>query len=343
MSLYPVEQESIFIMNDNGIRTKQGCLDLDRWFQEYEIKFNMDLYKGFKMFYNLKSLEDYYREYQIHTFYLRYDFERIGIQTGISPNFLKSEDRLFLGFYKKTNDLMIEVNFGMKDFVHNYVILKKNEDTRDHYKIFPFFVGLSIKNVFNGFVNIEINKTFRSKKEIVINNNFSGYEYNEDIDMYYSLLFPLYRNTFLGTRGEFWMKKEENTLKNYSMQILNNFYSRFGNRLKCEPSFSIEFYESKDTILFKRIDYITTLNIFYKINNYLTISGGFQDSRKKIKKEYEERKNVEQRLILALHINFSKNTSFYIFEGIEIEHFSKVFEKINYLHNHTFLTFTHRF
>ncbi len=140
-SFYPIEQESIFLLNENGVRTKQGCLDLDRWFQEYEIRINARLYKDFSLFYDFKTMDDYYREYSRHTFYLRYRFPKAYFQIGISPNFMKKEDRLFTGMVKKGDDYFFEFNLGMKDFIHNYVLSKKKEPTRDPYLVFPILKG----------------------------------------------------------------------------------------------------------------------------------------------------------------------------------------------------------
>ncbi len=344
LSFYPVEQESIFLFNENGLRTRQGCLDLDRWFQEYEIKINANLYKKFSLFYNLKSMDDYYRYYLRHTFYIRYCFNDISIQAGISPNFMKKEDRLFLGLLKKEKDFMLEIDFGMKDFVHNYVLSKKRESTRDPYNIFPFFIYFNFKKIFNGYINFEFDKTFMSKKEVIINDTFLGYEYSKDFEGNISFLIPIYRNFYLGFKGEYWYKNKDYLGdKTFLKQAISNIFIRTGDRLKIEPSFSIEYFEEKDSVLFNRIDYISGLNITKILNNYFFITLGFQDSRKKMEKDNEIKNNFEQRLVLALTINFSKNTSFYIFEGIELDHFSNVFEKINYLHNHTFLTLTHRF
>ncbi len=75
----------------------------------------------------------------------------------------------------------------------------------------------------------------------------------------------------------------------------------------------MEYFNSLDTIRFKRIDYISGINLKKYINNYLVIGAGFQDSRKRIIVGDEERRNFEERLVLSITLNFSKSSSFYIF------------------------------
>jgi len=344
VSFYPLEQESIFILTENGFRTRQGCLDLDRWFQEYDLRINTKLVNKLSLYYNLKTIDDYYRESFSHTFYIRYKLKKFSIETGISPDFMKKNDRLFLGVYKDCENGIIEIDLGLRDFVHNYVLSKKNESLRDPYSIFPFFASVRFAKIFNGFINISIEKGFKGKKEIFLNDSLIGNEFYQDYDSYLSFLIPFFKNLYLGGRLNYWIKElEKSGDRFYYSQIISNLFIRKDGNIKIEPSLSFELYESKDTLLFKRIDFISGFNIIKEMNKHITINFNFQDSRKKMRKNEDLNNNFEQRLTIGIILNFTKNTSFYIVEGIELDHFSMVFKKINYLHNHTFLTFTTRF
>ena len=64
--LFPVEWDSSFMFPFKGFRTLQGCLDLENWYQKYQMGFYTEIYRNMIFFYEYGMVNDYRFSKEMH-------------------------------------------------------------------------------------------------------------------------------------------------------------------------------------------------------------------------------------------------------------------------------------
>lgn len=156
----------------SGFRTSQGCLDLKKWYQFYEIKFSSPLYKNFGVRYKYLRLDDYGINKAIHRVdpYLQINKD-IWLFLTITPNFLKRDDEIGAGIGHRENELnYIELFFILRNFSHNFGLIKTRPGPEyDPYHKFPYKFLLRTRRVWDWF-RIKSSTEFVTKaKKVYVN------------------------------------------------------------------------------------------------------------------------------------------------------------------------------
>jgi hypothetical protein len=141
-----------------GFLTLQGSLDDEYWYQIYQAKFDIPVYKGFRLRYRYLRLQDYGIAEEIHRIEptLRITGNLYGHFLYL-PSFTKKNNELGLGVSLFENNLnYIEGVFSIKDFENNLSQRAVPSDrSRDLYKQQPFRLSLEARRNFKiGFAKI---------------------------------------------------------------------------------------------------------------------------------------------------------------------------------------------
>ncbi len=141
-----------------GFLTLQGSLDDEYWFQVYQGKFDLALYKNFRLRYRYLRLQDYGINKEIHRIEPTLRLTRnLYCHFLYIPTFSKKLDEIGLGlslFYNNLN--YVEGFFGIRDFENNLSQRAVPPDrSRDLYQKQPLGLSLEARRNFkSGFVKI---------------------------------------------------------------------------------------------------------------------------------------------------------------------------------------------
>lgn len=347
---FPYNWIEEYISNRNGIRTSQGCLDIERWYQVYNGKARMDIGEHANFYYHFYKLDDYNFHIETHRFDLDITPPPYIITLTVSPDYFKVYDFLGLGFgLWKNAKRNFRVFLNVKDFDHNYAISRVHKDTiQDPYLIFPFQLKV-VGNYFfsGGFINFNFNKGFRSKKKISFRDVLLGFEYRRDdeaeLHIYYKFnkyvkfyLFSEYRG--YDSTSDIFVNPSAETLKSLYIQPRVNIRISHKEFYIGLPIY-YKFFHS-DSSFYKKWMHGFTLDYKFPVYNWAKVSVGYQKSWRErwidgiyYSGEYGDR---ESRLIIGLDLMFLKKTRFRIIEGIELDGFPE--NTLRHPHNHTFLS-----
>lgn len=353
ISYYQSNWVKNYISSNYGIRTSQGCLDVERWHQEYDGKVKLPIVKSFDIDYFFYKRDGYNWHIEAHELNFNYYKNHIKFTLDISPNFIKMDDYggIGIGYYRnKLSNVHLFVN--LKDFDHNYATSRLYSDTiHDSYIKFPFQLGIQGNFVSNkAYLNFDVRNTLHAVKKILYKDSLLGYN---DIEGYYGRIFTLFSPTsnFTASGYSVWRYSSsqidtfnyhyENTIQTAFATISFDYSVNIGNFRISLPFYYKynKFYDFPDSTDYFKKMYGLTLGYSRKICNYTTLGLSYQ-------RGIRERTindslytdgwgDLENRLAISLEFNFSNKTLLKVIEGLELDHFPHI--PINRIHNHTYV------
>lgn len=351
-TLFPPSEETLFTYHTNAIRTVQGCLDIDRWYQRYEAGIKMPLFSNLSMAYHLYKEDDYDFHKETHSFELQWipEGRRIPLSFSflIAPTYLKRNDMIGLSVgYWKNQSNNHSVYLIVEDFDHNYALSKKTDSLEDPYRRFPIRIELigTIRNRW-AFLSYRYHYTIPGKKDFYLFDESIGKEEYGGMSLSISSYYSLFKDLSFGLR----LRYTQRDSFHISYEPFEDFgcdwehlfaepflYIRLFKRDDLRIGFPMDFKEIlSDSLQYKRRWFGITLLYYYHWRDWLTVPLGVQKSWR-----LNEVENQETRGVLGLDFRFNQRTYLAIREGIELDtSLSNIFKNP---HNHTFVMLSHRF
>lgn len=353
-SFLPPEEEFRFIYSKNGFRTTQGCLDLDRWNQEYRTKIWIPLFSRLALEYNYYKEKDFDKNKEEHLFKFRWvpeEKDKIPLSFSLftAPAYLKNEDYLGIGIgYWKNIKNNHFLNIIIHEFDHNFILSHKEQlIQKDPFTRVPVSIELKGKiSTSSADLFYKYYKTIPGKQNFL--------EYNEKIgEGEYGgmgLTSIIYYHFFSKISGGIRLKyiKSDSSLTYLPEDSMD--YETNGERLFSQPYIEIKPSSKNSFYIGFPIDwkYIKTdsskyqrkwigFTFFYerKLWGKLNLILGFQKSWRNLNRQ----KWTETRAVLGLEVNLGKRTYLSIREGIEMDF--PLPERLHLYHNHTFILIRH--
>ena len=355
-SLIPIEEEFMFIYSKNGFQTTQGCLDLERWSQQYKTKIWMPLFSRLVLEYNLYKEEDYHIDIEEHLFKLRWipmekDKLPLSFSLFISPAYFKVKDYMGfgIGYWKNIKDNH-SLNIIIHEFDHNYFLSKQSGLIyKDPFSRFP--ITLELKG---NVSNTQADLFYRYSKKIQGTKNFKEYDQTIANEKYggMDLISIIYYRFFSKISGGIRLDytQTDTSFTHLSEDSLN--YGTFFEELFSEPYIKIKLSPKNDLYFGFPVDWKSIendslnyrrkwigLTLLYKRQMWdpVKLTLGFQKSWRNL----DGNKSSETRAVLSLEINLNEKFYASINQGIEMD---PPFPKsLTQYHNHTFLTINYYF
>lgn len=355
VSYYMENWVNSYISNEYGIRTSQGCLDIERWEQQYGAKFLLPINKSFDIRYNFYKIDGYNWHKEIHQLDFNYFIKHLVFSLSISPNYLKMDDYMGLGVglynnYKQN----IQFFINLKDFDHNYATNRLYRDTiHDPYISHPFQFELKSNYSFSsGYINFDVKKTMLSTKKIMDKDSLIGYINSEDGDGYLYAYINIFNrfDIYNVTECKYESYREDRFNYHTSEKMLTFFTSTSLNyKFKYGTAhMSIPFYYKSNNIInsddsltynYRKKMYGLTVSYIKDIFKFMSIGFGYQRGlRERLIDDIKYSNgygDCENRLIASLEFNFNDKTRLKVIEGIELDKFPHI--PITRFHNHTYV------
>ncbi len=359
ISYYQYDWVRNYISHNYGIRTTQGCLDVERWHQEYDGKFKLPVVKIFDIDYFFYKREGYNWHIETHELNFNYYKNFMKFTLLISPNYLKMNDYggIGFGFYKNKN-MNIQLFLNLKDFDHNYATNRLYGDTfHDPYIEYPF--QLELKGNFvskRGYLNFNIKNTHRSTKEILYKDSLLGFHNEKSYKgRVFTAFTPMNSFTVSGYSNWDYYNSQidsfnyhyENTIQTAFLSVSLDYSSKIGKfhiSLPFYYKYNL-FYDFPDSTNYSKKMYGLTVEYFNNIFKYTTLGFGYQRGiRERIIEDSLYTGgggDLENRLVVSLEFNFARKTYLKVIEGLELDNFPHI--PINRIHNHTYvlIQYTH--
>lgn len=347
-TVFPAREETLFTSSKNAMRTVQGCLDLDRWYQRYEVKLETRLFSRIFMKYDLDKEDDYDLKEENHVFTLRWLPEEdkglpLTYSFFISPQHLKVHDFTGMGIgYWENRRNNHRLNFILYDFDHNYSLSKKSNPEESPYTRFPLGIKLegNIRNQWS-YLSYSYEWIVRGKKEFRINDEITGRGEYGAKSLYINTHYYPFNIITAGFYLKYYRQDSINVIyegNDYEYELEHLFAEPFvefkifeNNRIYL--GFPLDYkYKLKDTDEYRRKWYGISVYDMIKVTNWLSVTTGMQKTWRKI----EDDSNSETRAVIALDFNFRKSFYFSIKEGVELD--LPISSILKSPHNHTFVT-----
>ena len=353
VSYYQTEWVRSYISNNYGFRTSQGCLDVERWYQEYDGKLKLPITESFDIDYFFYKKDGYNGHIETHELNFNYYKKFLKFTLSVSPNFFKMYDYggIGVGFYK-SKLLNLQLFLNLIDFDHNYATNRLYSDTlHDPYIEFPFQLELRGNFIAKlGYLNFDIKNTRESTKKIMYKETVIGYDNEKNYNgRIFSAISPLDNFTiscysewnYIGSQVDTFNYHYENILKTAFVEISLDYSTNIGNFHISFPFYYKfnKFYNFPDSTNYSKKMYGLTLGYSKNICKHTVLGLGYQ-------RGIRERNiddslyvggwgDLENRFVVSLEFNFSNKTRLNIIEGLELDKFPHI--PINRIHNHTYI------
>ncbi len=345
LSFYPDRWEIGYDSSRSGLRTIQGCHDLQNWFVTMEAKTEAWLCNWLGIRYRYCLLGDYLRQKNYHRFEPRFKIKgKLSLLLMVIPYYKKGDNEFGLGIFRGDNNLnSIEAFFVLKAIDRNNS-LKFVPDGPEKivYKAFPAYVTLRLARRWeSGYFKAYFEKSNTSwlvsrygpgrscwfqEKESFGNlnlrflNTYGRFDFGTILNFYENNRACLNKELRPGWIGD--------TLREIEFQPSIGFNLS----QKWRPVFYYYFnYKSaEDTILYKRAGNGQYLDFEFRPSQRTLWRFGLQREWIDI---IRDELRINHRLVIGFEYTFPSG-SFVIYEGIEADPAQM---KITRMHNHTYV------